>query len=290
MSGQTVVAVPANTMLADLDEGLERLLLDQFEQLGFDGVDVVFDAPNKQWSAQVTRPTVNLFLYDVRRSQKPGQTGSESARANGRPYDRPPSLRVDCFYAITVWSKAVVDEHRLLSQVLGILYAFPVLDGQLGPRMTDGSQRFTILASVGEQRGEQRADFWRSVDGHYKPALDYVVTLSVESGQVVERGPDVRTTTVRSSLAEGGARAGLTELHTLGGTVRDAAGAPVAGAWVTVADLGRMVVSDDDGRFRLPRLSGASHTVRVRDGAGREAALDVDVPHSTLDVVMPAGR
>ena len=115
-------------------------------------------------------------------------------------------MRVDCIFAITAWSKAIADEHRLLSQVLGVLYAFPILDGHLGGRLNDGAQRFSILASVGEQRPEQRADFWRSVGGIYKPALDYVVTLSVESGHIVERGPDVRAATIRTGLADAPAR------------------------------------------------------------------------------------
>jgi len=174
----TRIDVPGNTMIADLDVGLRDLLIAQLRRHGFDDVDVVFDTPTSEWASQLTRPTVNLFLCDLRKSAKPGQSGPEGGRENGRATERPPAMRVDCIFAVTTWSKAVADEHRLLSQVLGVLYAFPVLDGRLGPRFDDGSQRFSILASVGEQRPEQRADFWRSVGGVYRPALDYVVTLS----------------------------------------------------------------------------------------------------------------
>ena len=32
---------------------------------------------------------------------------------------------MECSYAVTAWTQAVEDEHRLLSQVLGVLFAFP---------------------------------------------------------------------------------------------------------------------------------------------------------------------
>ena len=34
---------------------------------------------------------------------------------------------MECSYAVTAWTQAVEDEHRLLSQVLGVLFAFPQL-------------------------------------------------------------------------------------------------------------------------------------------------------------------
>jgi hypothetical protein len=281
------IDVPVNTMIADLDTGLRELLLSQLRRHGFDDIDVVFDTPTNEWAAQLTRPTVNLFLCDIRRSQRPGQSGPDGGRDGGRAVERPPGVRVDCIFAVTTWSKAVADEHRLLSQVLGVLYAFGNLDGHLGPRFEDGSQRFSILATVGEQRPEQRADFWRSVGGVYKPALDYVVTLAVESGVVVERGPDVRSLTMRTSLAEA-SRAGVQELSTLGGIVCDADGEPVADVWVTIVDQGRIAVSDAAGRFRLPRVPHGDHEIRARDRDGREALVDVTVPGLPLDVTLPA--
>ena len=159
----TTVDVPGNTMIADLDTGLRELLVTQLKRHGFDDIDVVFDTPTSEWVSQLTRPTVNLFLCDLRKSARPGQSAPEGGRSGNRATERGPALRVDCIFAVTTWSKAVADEHRLLSQVLGVLYAFPILDGHLGARFDSRAQRFEIAASVGEQRPEQRADFWRSV-------------------------------------------------------------------------------------------------------------------------------
>ena len=46
------VRVPLNTMLADLDEALRVLLKRELGRHGFDGVEIAFDAPTKDWSAR----------------------------------------------------------------------------------------------------------------------------------------------------------------------------------------------------------------------------------------------
>jgi hypothetical protein len=284
----TTIDVPPNTMIADLDAGLRGLLLDQLRRHGFDDIDVVFETPSSEWAGQLTRPTVNLFLCDVRKSTRPGQSGPDGGRNGaGRATESAPALRVDCIFAVTAWSKAVADEHRLLSQVLGVLYAYPLLNNHLGDRFDTGAQRFEIMASVGEQRPEQRSDFWRSVGGVYKPALDYVVTLSVESGTVVERGPDVRTMTLRTAIADM-PRAGVQELSHIGGIVRDPDGDPVADAWIAVPQLGRLALSDVAGHFRIPRVPPGEHELRVRGRDGDEATVSMKVPGASLNVVLGA--
>jgi len=282
-----VVDVPLNTMLADLDETLRVMLKRELGRHGFDGVEVAFDAPARDWSSQLSSPTVNLFLYDIRESGEYRPTEWQADHRNGHHREVRPPMIMECSYAVTAWTQAVEDEHRLLSQVLGVLYAYPILDGHLGSRFDTGSQQFEIRASVGEQRPEQRADFWRSVGGVYKPALDYVVTLSVESGMTVERGPDVRATTIRTGLSE---RRGfdVQELSNVGGIVTDADGEPVGDAWIAVPELGRLALSSGDGHFRLPRVPSGTHEVRVRGRDGGEATVNVKVPGEALDVVLGA--
>ena len=283
----TTIDVPVNTMIADLDTGLRDLLIAQLKRHGFDDIDVVFDTPTSEWASTLTRPTVNLFLCDLRKSTRPGQSAPDGGRNGNRTTERAPAMRVDCIFAITTWSKAVADEHRLLSQVLGVLYAFPNLTGHLGVRFDAGGQRFEVLATVGEQRPEQRSDFWQSVGGVYKPALDYVVTLAVESGNVIERGPDVRSTTIRTGRADM-PRRDVQELTNVGGIVRDDDGTPVADAWIAVHELGKIASSGEDGRFRLGRIPSGAYEVRVRDRDGREATVEVTVPAEPIDVVLGA--
>src|SRR4051794_14873294 len=127
MKVTTTVNVPLNTMLADLDESLRTLLKRELGTHGFDGVDVAFDAPDKEWSVQLSKPAVNLFLYDLREAQDYRPIEWREVQGNEGMYDERPPLRIDASFAVTAWTRAVQDEHRLLSQVLAILYAYPIL-------------------------------------------------------------------------------------------------------------------------------------------------------------------
>jgi hypothetical protein len=278
------VEVPLNTMLADLDESLRSLLKGELERHGFEGIEIAFDAPNREWSGQLSAPAVNLFLYDMRESEDDRPSGWTKQRVGDEFVEGPPPLVMEISYAITAWAQAVEDEHRLLSQVLSLLYAYPTLpDDMLNARLGNGSQPLAITAKVGQAKGD-KADFWTAVGGQYKASLDYVVRLSVESG-VKRAVPQVRTQTIRTRLLDGPPGA-VVEMHRTGGTVADARGEPLGNVWVTLPDLGRWASTGPDGRFRFDRLNPGRHRLLARDTEGREAAADLDVPGAQLDLVI----
>ena len=100
------------------------LLKRELGRHGFDGVEIAFDAPTKDWSAALTGPTVNLFLYDLRESADRRPIEWEPRRVDGVTRELRPPLRVDVSYVATAWAREVEDEHRLLSQMLAVLYAY----------------------------------------------------------------------------------------------------------------------------------------------------------------------
>src|SRR3990170_3124272 len=51
-------------VIAQVDDALRTLV--RTEALDGSDVDVVFDAPTKDWAARRNAPTVNLYLYDIR--------------------------------------------------------------------------------------------------------------------------------------------------------------------------------------------------------------------------------
>lgn len=285
--------VPLNTMLADLDETLRAMLKRDLGRHGFDGVDIVFDAPSKEWSAQLSQPTVNLFLYDLREAVDHRPTDWVPKPGNGdRPRELRPPLRLDASYAVTAWTRAVEDEHRLLSQVLAVMYAYAELpkDVVKGTLADEWSQRYPLYTRVAQARQDGKADFWTSVGGQYKASVDYVVTCSVESGTEVLRGPPVRTQTIRVFDKDTGPRGGrMEEFHRLGGLVRDAEGEPVQSAWVVVDELG-WAASDSDGRFRFDRVRAGDYHARVRGPDGAETELDLTVPTDMFDVTLGAKK
>ena len=64
-------------MLNLLDESLEEFLR-AVVPLPKREVDISFDAPDKDWSARVSRPTINVYLWDVRRNVSERELGLET--------------------------------------------------------------------------------------------------------------------------------------------------------------------------------------------------------------------
>ncbi|HWH11048.1 MAG TPA: Pvc16 family protein [Solirubrobacteraceae bacterium] len=283
-------SVPLNTMLADLDESLRALLRRELGQHGFDGVAIAFDAPSRDWSAGLSGPTVNVFLYDIQEAADlRDREWQEHRSGNGDARMSRPPLRVDCSFAVTGWARAVEDEHRLLSQVLGILYAYErlppaALAGSLGDLAV---QRFPIQTRIGRARSDGRADFWNAVGGPYKASLDYVVTLACEAGVTFIRGPEVRTQTLRVR-GRNGRDGSVEEFHRAGGRVTDATGSPAANAWVALVDTGTWTTTDADGRFAFNRVAGGRHRCMARGADGTEATSELAVPGPAADLSLAA--
>ena len=284
-----VVDVPLNTCLADLDEALRTLLKRELERHGFEGVDIAFDAPATDWSAKLTNPTVNLFLYDLRESVAEAEVTTRDVRINGALMSAPPPMRLEITYSVTAWTKAVQDEHRLLSQVLAILFSHVSLPGDvIEGRLASASMLRAIETEVGRPK-EEKADFWTSIGGRFKASIDYAVKLEVHSGTTFTRGPEVRSQTVRLGLSDSMART-IEELHRFGGTVVDKEGNPVADAWVALPELGRVASTDRVGRFIFDNMRPGKHKVEARAVAGGEAIGTATVPGGSVDLELGEGR
>jgi hypothetical protein len=277
------VDVPLNTMLADLDETLRGLLKAELERHGFEGVDIAFDAPAREWSGQLSKPTVNVFLYDLRETESLRTSEWGRLSRNGRTFETRPPMVMEASYAVTAWTQAVEDEHRLLSQVLAIFFAYPEIpQDKLNGRLANGSQAWPIKARIGQGKGE-KSDFWSAVGGQYKVSLDYVVRLSVESGAMRERGPEVRTQTIRTQMTDA-PKSTVLEMHRSGGKVTDKKGQPLADVWITLPDIGSWTSSRSDGEFRFDRLPPGRHRVVARTADGREADSHMEVPGAGVDL------
>ena len=277
------VDVPLNTMLADLDETLRSLLREDLERHGFEGVDIAFDAPARDWSGQLSKPTVNLFLYDLREAESLRTSEWSRVKRDGRTFESRPPMVMECSYAVTAWTQAVEDEHRLLSQVLAIFFAYPEIpQDKLNGRLANGSQAWPIKARIGQGKGE-KPDFWSPVGGQYQVSPDYVVRLSVESGAMRERGPEVRTQTIRTAMTDA-PKSTVLEMHRSGGKVTDKKGQPLGDVWITLPDLGSWTSSRSDGEFRFDRLPPGRHRVVARTADGRETDSHMEVPGAGVDL------
>src|SRR5689334_17894090 len=105
-------------VIQDVDQLLERLV--KKEALNGSSVELVFDAPTKDWVARRSGPCVNLYLYDIREDlARRVPTWEDMRGADGTVAGRKqPPRRFRLAYLVTAWTQRPEDEHRLLSSLL----------------------------------------------------------------------------------------------------------------------------------------------------------------------------
>ena len=111
------------------------------------------------------------------------------------------------------------------------------------------------------------------------------MTLACESGVAYERGPEVRTQTMSTRIADAPAST-ITEMHRFGGKVSDGDGAPLPDVWITLPGLGLFASSDPQGRFVLNRVPPGKHRLVARTREGAEAEAEIAVPGAVLDLTV----
>jgi hypothetical protein len=163
-------------VIHEVDEGLRRLLGES--GLEASGVEVVFDAPTRDWAARRSAPTVCVFLYDIREDATRRGSGS------GEVYDedghlvarRSPPRWFELTYLVTAWASRPQDEHRLLSQVLATLVATDTLPARL---LTGTLAELGLTVGV-DTAGSgldapAAADVWSALGGELKASLQVLV-------------------------------------------------------------------------------------------------------------------
>ncbi|MGH3622104.1 MAG: DUF4255 domain-containing protein [Sciscionella sp.] len=172
----------AARVISEVDAGLAALL--RRDVLDAVDIDVVFDAPTRDWASGRSAPTVNAFLYDIREDTRRRQHGEITARnGNGECVRRRPPRVFTLSYLVTVWTQRPADEHRLLGAVLSCLLRYEALpEDLLADEVT--SLGLPVTMSVALPPGDDRsfADVWTALGGQLKPSLDLVICAPVAVG------------------------------------------------------------------------------------------------------------
>jgi hypothetical protein len=192
-------------VIHDVDQLLERLV--RRDALNGSGVDLVFDAPTKDWVARRSGPAVDLYLYDIREDLQRRVPAWEDVRGtSGEVTDRrQPPRRFRLAYLVTAWTQRPEDEHRLLSALLGCFLRNPMLkSGDLGGSLDEAD--LPVYIEVGQPASQERslADIWSALGGELKPSLDVVVTAPIVVGASTPYGPPVKTGPTIGLAAAGG--------------------------------------------------------------------------------------
>jgi hypothetical protein len=163
-------------LIPAVEQGLERMLraaLPLPEDVG----DVSFEAPTGTWGAQLSRVTVNLFLFDVSRSAQPPRPAAERPGADGRLERRAPLPMVQLNYLVSAWAGNTRDEHQLLGDVLACLLQQQVLPPE---HLTDPLPSSVQLA-LGQHESHRTRDIWAAIDGRFTPSFELVVTVALDT-------------------------------------------------------------------------------------------------------------
>ncbi|MCU1693398.1 MAG: hypothetical protein JWM64_2489, partial [Frankiales bacterium] len=172
-------------MITLVDEALRALV--RTEVLEGSEVDVVLDAPTKEWAARRNAPTVNLYLYDIREDVRRRELGwIEELGPGGEVVSRRPAPRwFKLSYLVTAWTQRPEDEHRLLASLLRCFLRHDAFPDELvvGALAQTGLE---VPVTVGLPPPEDRAfaDVWSALGGELKPSLDVVVRAPVDTGVV----------------------------------------------------------------------------------------------------------
>lgn len=180
-------------MIHEIDDALRRLIRE--EALHGSTVDVVFEAPTKDWAARRNAPTVNAYLYDIRedmRRRSRGLINEYDEQGAVRARTRPPRY-VKLSYLLTAWTQRPEDEHRLLS---ALLLSFIALDA-VPARLLTGAVAGTgmpvpMTTALPPPEDRAFADVWTALGGELKPSLDIVISAPLVAGPPISAGPPVR--------------------------------------------------------------------------------------------------
>jgi hypothetical protein len=165
-------------VIQDVDDTLKELLV-QKVPIDLTAVDVKFEMPNKDWSATISKPTLNLFLYDVRENHELRSNQRMLTRTNNTGSDSPAPVRIDLAYLITAWTTDISDEHQLLGRVLTTLMNFPIVPDEVlkGAMQT---QPFPLRAWIAQpERIPNPWEFWGHMEHGMKASLQFVLTTSL---------------------------------------------------------------------------------------------------------------
>ena len=278
-------------MIDDLDDVLKQLLIRELPIKNGE-VDVRFDQPKHEWSARISRPTLNLFLYDVRENQKLRQTqpawGTERL-PDGTGVQRRKPVRMDLHYLITAWATAPEDEHRLLGRTLMALLRFANLPEDLLPDslQVQGKQIPLLIAQYDEL--PNATDVWNVLDNEMRPAIVCILTLAFDP-YTPAPVPLVRTRELAfgespaPASRQPGEIDGSERFWTIGGHLRSSQPVDFGQVHLTLVEKGLVVPVGQDGQFTIGRLRAGPYTLEVASDGSPLRRFPIIVPSADFEL------
>jgi hypothetical protein len=170
-----------------VDDGLERLLRARLP-LPEDVGDVSFDPPTGTWAAQLARLTINLFLFDIDRSQHPNRANTHRTDANGRAERRLPQPMVSLSYLVSAWAGNPRDEHQLLGDLVSIVAG---LDG-IPTEYVTLAVNSQLYLQFGADDANRLREIWGGIGGQLKASCVLRVSVATDTHDWTDEAPAVQ--------------------------------------------------------------------------------------------------
>jgi len=176
-------------MIIYLNQTLEQLLRTQ-GKIPKSDVDIEFEQPTGEWSATLSRPTLNMWCFDIRENVKLRNRDLNRRVQDGRTaltskYPR----RMDLAYMVTAWARKVEDEHQLLWRSLKVFRSNPRIPrAQCAGELRYQSFDVPLMTADMSDVPFNMTDLWSVLDNRMKLGFIAVATVELEIDDVVE-GP-----------------------------------------------------------------------------------------------------
>ena len=192
-------------VIHEVDSALRALILR--DTPGTKDVEVVFDAPTKDWATRRNSPTIDVYLYDIREDLRRRQRGLLNEYSSERfvVARHLPPRHFKLSYLITAWTQRPEDEHRLLSALLECFLGHEAIPADLlsGP-LAELDLPVPVTIALPPPEDRSFADVWSALGGELKPSLDVVVSAPIDTGQRFVAGPPVQDPPAVSMSGEDG--------------------------------------------------------------------------------------
>ncbi|MBA0051104.1 DUF4255 domain-containing protein [Streptomyces sp. AJS327] len=179
-------------MIHEVDDVLKKLL--SGGALAGSGIEVVLDAPTRDWAARRNAPTIDAYLYDIREDvhrRERGATAVRDERGVVTRRRRPPRW-FRLAYLVTAWTKRPEDEHRLLSAVLATLLTRELLPpSELSGSLAELGLSVPVTVASPHTEARSFADIWSALGGELKPCVDVALTVPFPAHPDYPAGPPV---------------------------------------------------------------------------------------------------
>jgi hypothetical protein len=268
-------------MIDDLDEALRDLLVRELP-IRSNEVDITFDQPKRDWAARLSRPTLNLYLYDLRENLKLRREASqrEIERRPASVITLRPAIRMDLNYLVTAWATDPGDEHRLLARTLMALLRFQELPDEVLPEALQDQPNPIPLKVSQPDTLDKPSDLWSVLDNQQRPGIVVTTTVAFNPFSPVEQ---LLTRTAEVNFGQKNVPADNPHGYiSISGSVRSKK--PLKNVQIMLLERGTLADLQDSGEFGIRNLKPGDYTLRLMADGLKPSDHKITVPSASYDI------